>query len=277
MIYATHQLTRHITRPAAALVLLLAALACAWSSPARASEPAFTAAQESGGGTPGAADAISDIRFGDHVAYERVVVDFGLGNAPATAVPEFSVSSPIGGGYVRISLPDIGSTAFASGDPLSSVVQDFYVVRSPDGGLFVDIFAEEPFHYRVTKLTDPGRLAVDFEKASTGAAAPPAERGEKLVLLQPRPGETAKDPLTVSGYTRTFEGRITASLLDEDGHTLSQTAAKAAGWAGTWGYFETTLEPPPLTGDVTLRVGTNSPRDGSFTGVAVPLSAGTAR
>jgi hypothetical protein len=40
-------------------------------------------------------------------------------------------------------------------------------------------------------------------------------------------------------------------------------------WAFTWGYFEATLDLRPFRGKGTLRVGTESARDGTFEGIEV--------
>ncbi len=46
-------------------------------------------------------------------------------------------------------------------------------------------------------------------------------------------------------------------------------------WAEAWGYFEGWLEFPPFEGQATLQIGRESPRDGSFEGVEVPVTYGT--
>ena len=43
------------------------------------------------------------------------------------------------------------------------LLESFHVVRAPDGGMFMDIFARKAFLYRVLELEDPARLVVDFK------------------------------------------------------------------------------------------------------------------
>jgi hypothetical protein len=53
-----------------------------------------------------------------------------------------------------------------------------------------------------------------------------------------------------------------------------QQTVRSNDWASTWGYFEATLDLPSFSGKGTLRVGTESARDGNFEGVEVPVRGG---
>jgi hypothetical protein len=229
------------------------------------------------GGSRGAADNIRGIRFGEQEGYEQAIIDFGSGGAPASRVPAWSLSSPTGEGYARITFPDVGATSVSDGVFGGSIMNNFYVVRAPDGGMFVDIFATGAFQYRVTELPDPGRLVIDYRPASVALGFPiPAQSG-KTVLFEPREGEAITSPLKVSGYSRNFEASNDITLRDSSGNVLSQDTALSNDWADTWGYFETSLEFPAFEGQATLRVGSGSPRDGSFEGVEVPVTYGGSR
>lgn len=232
----------------------------------------FTAAPEMGGGTEGAADGIQGVRFERAGGYERAIIDFGSGGAPAERVPAWSLSSPTGEGYARITFPDVDSTAVSDGSLGGSILDNFYVVRASDGGMFVDLLATGAFQYRVTELSDPGRLAIDYRPASVELGFPLPAQAERTVLFEPRVGETVTGPLRVSGYSRNFEASNTIVLRDSNGNVLLQTTVLSNDWLDAWGYFEASLEIPAFEGQTILQVGTESPRDGSFEGVEVPVT-----
>ena len=237
-------------------------------------EVPFTAASEMSGGSAGAADSIQEVRFAEHEGYERVVIDFGSEGAPSSRIPAWSLSSPTGEGYARIRFPGVGATLVSDGAFSGSIMDNFYVVRAPGGGMFVDIFATGAFQYRVTELSDPGHLVIDYRPASVDLSFPIPARAERTVLFQPRKGEAITSPLTVSGYSRNFEASNTIRLVDSGGNVLSQSTVLSNDWSETWGYFEASLRFPVFEGRATLRVGSESPRDGSFEGVEVPVTYG---
>ena len=237
-------------------------------------EVPFTAASEMSGGSEGAADSIQEVRFGEHEGYEQMVIDFGSEGAPSSRIPAWSLSSPTGEGYARIMFPGVGATLVSDGAFSGSIKDNFYVVRAPGGGMFVDIFATGAFQYRVTELSDPGRLVIDYRPASVDLSFPIPARAERTVLFQPRKGEAITSPLTVSGYSRNFEASNTIRLVDSGGNVLAQSTVLSNDWTETWGYFEASLELPAFEGQAFLRVGSESPRDGSFEGVEVPVTYG---
>jgi hypothetical protein len=237
-------------------------------------EAPFTATPKMKGGLDGAADSIQEVRFSKHEGYERAVIDFGSEGAPASRVPVWSLSSPTGEGYARITFPDIDATSETDGIFGGSILDNFYVVRAPSGGMFVDVFATGAFQYRVMELSDPGRLVLDYHPASGDLSFPIPAQAEKTVLFEPRQGEAITSPLRVSGYSRNFEASNTIMLKASSGNVLSQRTVLSNDWTETWGYFEASLEFPAFEGRATLRVGGVSPRDGSFEGVEVPLTYG---
>jgi hypothetical protein len=239
-----------------------------------ASETSFTAAPEMSGGSQGAADSIQGVRFSKHEGYERAVIGFSSQGAPASQVPLWTLSSPIGEGYVRITFPGVDFTAATDGKFGGSILDNFYVVRAPGGGMFVDIFATGAFQYRVMELSDPGSLVVDYRPANVDLSFPMPARGQKTVLFQPRWREAIASPLRISGYSRNFEASNIITLTDSSGHVLSQSTVSSNDWTETWGYFETWLTVPIFQAQANLRVGSNSPRDGSFEGVEVPVTYG---
>lgn len=137
--------------------------------------------------------------------------------------------------------------------------------------MFVDFCARRSFHYRVIEVGNPARLVVDFKPAGAPLEVPPPARGGETVLVEPRPGARISDPLIVSGYSRNFEAANTITLTDATGEVAARRTVLGNDWSSTWGYFEATLDLPAFSGEGTLRVGTASARDGSFTGVEIPV------
>ena len=78
----------------------------------------------------------------------------------------------------------------------------------------------------------------------------------------------------MSGYSRNFEASNTITLRASSGKILFQRTVLSNDWPETWGYFEAFVEFPAFEGLATLRVGGESPRDGSFEGVEVPVTYG---
>ena len=237
-------------------------------------ETPFTATPEMNGGTERAADSILEVSFSRHEGYERTVIVFGSDGATASRVPTWSLSSPTGEGYARITFPGVDETSISDSVFGGSIIENFYVVRAPGGGMFVDVFATGAFQYRVTEFSDPGRLILDYRPASVALGFPIPAQATKTVLFQPREEEAITSPLRVSGYSRNFEASNTIVLRDASGNVLTQSTILSNDWAETWGYFETWLELPNFTGRATLQVGSESPRDGSFEGVEVPVTHG---
>jgi len=222
-------------------------------------------AKESSGGEAGAADRIEGVRFQIFDDYERLLVDFGRRDGERAGVPRWSVESPPEGGYVRLRFPGVTSTEVAYEDFVGSILDELYVVRGRGGGLFADVFATHAFRYRITELPESGRLALDLRGVSEGVEFPPTT-GDKVVVLQPREAEEVGSPLMVQGYARLFEGQVTVSLLDREREIISSETVRANDWVKVWGLFEAPLEYSGYEGLATLRVGSRSPRDGSFVG-----------
>lgn len=226
------------------------------------------------GGSGFEADTLLAVRHGEHEGFERVVLDLGAGEEPAGAVPRWMLDSPEGDGLLRVNLPSANATAVSDGGFGDGLLEGFHVVRAPEGGMFVDVLARKGFSYRVLELEDPARLVVDFEPAGRSIKKPPPAEGGETVLLEPRSGAEISDPLTVSGYSRNFEAANTIVLTNDRGKVLVRETVIANDWSSTWGYFEATLNLPPLPRKGTLSVGTGSARDGSFEGVEIPVRGG---
>jgi hypothetical protein len=233
----------------------------------------FVARTEASGGSGYDADTVLAVRYGLHEDYERVVLDLGTGEEPAGTVPQWTLASPKGDGLLRVTLPSASATCVSDGKFGDGLLESFHVVRAPEGGMFVDFFARKAFVYRVLELGDPARLVVDFKPTGGDLKVPLPAEAASTVLVEPRSKSRVSDPLIVSGYSRNFEAANTITLADHDGKVLVRRTVSSNDWSSTWGYFEATFDLPPLAGKGTLKVGTESARDGSFEGVEIPVRA----
>ena len=234
----------------------------------------FVAKIQASGGSGYDADTLLAVRYGVHEDYEQAEIDLGTGWEPAGGVPEWSLVSPEGEGLLRVTLPSASATRVSDGEFGEGLLESFYVVRAPEGGMFVDFFAREAFLYRVLELGDPARLVIDFKPAGEDTKVPLPAVGGNTVLVEPRPHARISDPLTVSGYSRNFEAANTIVLTDPHGKVLVRRIVRSNDWNHTWGYFEATLDLPSFSGKGTLKVGTEGARDGSFEGTKIPVWAG---
>jgi hypothetical protein len=175
-----------------AAVLLLAAFAAACSNPGAATgagetkaattveETAgstgvpFVVSPEASGGSSYEADTMLAVRYGVHEGYERVVLDLGTGGEPAETVPEWTLVSPKGDGLLRVTLPSVSATRVSDGKFGDDLLKSFYVVRAPEGGMFVDFFRAEGFRVPGTGALGAraaGRRLQAFGKAPRSTAA----------------------------------------------------------------------------------------------------------
>jgi hypothetical protein len=231
----------------------------------------FVAKPQAGGGSGYDADTVLAVRYEVDEDYERAVIDLGTGLDPAGRVPEWSLVSEEGNGLLRVTLPSASATCVSDGRFGDGLLGSFHVVRAPEGGMFMDIFTRKAFLYRVVELGDPARLVVDF-KPKGGLKAPLPAVGGDTVLVEPRPHASISDPLTVNGYSRNSEGANVITLIDSHGKILVRRSVLSNdGGHHTWGYFEATLDLPALSGNGTLKVGTENAQDGSFEGVEIPV------
>jgi hypothetical protein len=235
------------------------------------SHATFVERAEDGGGSGYAADTVLAVRYGVHGDYERAVIDLGAGERPAITVPGWTLTSFGRDGLLRVDLPSAMTTCVSDGKFSEGLLGSFHVVRAPDGGMFVDFFARQPFRYRILQLQDPARLVVDFEPAGEDLDEPPPAQDGNTVLVEPRPNAIVSDPLTVSGYSRNPEAANTITLTGPRGEVLARRSVRSNDWSHTWGYFDATIDLPPFSGKATLKVGTGNARDGTFEGVEVPI------
>ena len=230
----------------------------------------FIEKTQASGGSGYDADTVLAVRYEVNEDYDRAVIDLGTGLEPAGPVPEWNLVSHRGDGLLRVTLPSASATCVSDGEFGDGLLESFHVVHAPEGGMFMDIFVREAFLYRVTELDDPARFVVDFKPKGDLKAPLPAEGGD-TVLVEPRPHARISDPLTVNGYSRNTKAATTITLVDSNGKVLVRSSVRSNEWNHSWGYFEATLDLPSLSGNGTLKVGTENAGDGSFEGVEIPV------
>ena len=218
----------------------------------------------------GDAATVGGVRWIDHGPCERLVVDLLTADgAPAVVLGETSVSFAAGLGVVRIELP-AQFTAVTTSIIEGPLVDRVYVVRLENGRLAVDIhLGDDPVAVRSFDVGEPARVVVDivpWEDGLRRQARPIV--GEGVVVLAPVPGAVAY-PLTVTGYARTFEATVVATLA-QGNEEVAREFTTATDWIDSWGEFSITFTDGP-DGEAMLFVGEFDARDGSPMGVEIPL------
>ncbi len=238
-------------------------------APASAASSAFTDIEDA------PAARITDIRLGKHPHFERLVIDFATEQGDANGVPHWRIEKAPGEGVVRIHLPTVTETAFTD----AQLVDKFdwfthvYVVRAPDGSLFVDVFIPAEYQVRLQELWDPLRLVVDVAPGGKETHILPAT-AKNMVLITPRPGATLQGTVTVSGYSRNFEANNVIILKDSAGKEIDRALVNSTDYVETWGFFSKEIAIPAGTGTGTLQVGDFDAQDGKFDGVTIPVQFG---
>ncbi len=218
----------------------------------------------------GDAATVGGLRWTDHGPCERLVIDlFTADGAPAIVLGETSVTFEAGRALVRIELP-ARSTAVATSLIEGPLVDRIYVVRLADGRLAVDVHLnDEPVAVRSFDVGEPARVVLDVVPWEDGLRSETRPIvGDGVVVLTPAPGPVAF-PIVVTGYARTFEATVVATLSRES-EEVAREFTTATDWAESWGEFSITFAEGPA-GQATLFVGEFDARDGSPIGVEIAL------
>jgi hypothetical protein len=200
---------------------------------------------------------------------ERFRLDFETNEgAPATTPPSVIVEFLDSGQILRIHL-DLERTVLTDQLVETALVDRLYVVRSLDGGLFVDLHLVAPSQARATVRNSPAGLTVELQmgiQPFTGAAT----ISDQAVVLEPSPSGETDRTVEVSGYARTFEATVLV-IATSAGEAVAETNTQAADWVETWGEFRTSIDVPP--GTISLFVGEEGPSDGALAGAIVEITA----
>lgn len=212
---------------------------------------------------------IGVISWSEEEDCETFTVDFQTSEgAPATTPPSAVVSHLETFQVLRIRLFNVDATVVTDQLVETTLVDRLYVVTSLDEGMFIDLHLAEPAQARVEGSASPARLTLTLKPGLvpiTGFST----ITDRLVVTTP-PGGVVVDPfVTVSGYSRTFEGNV-AFVATSGNDIVLERNTTAADWSETWGEFRSTLSLPP--GEVSLSVGEVSPEDGSLEGATIRLT-----
>ena len=186
--------------------------------------------------------------------------------APATTPPSVRVGHLDTFQILRIYL-DVDATTITDQLVETELVERLFVVRALDGGMFVDLHLAAPAQARVKLNRSPASLTLYLEPGKISFNGT-ATVGDLVVVTSPPSGTEEDSPVTVRGYSRTFEANVLfiATAGDE---IVAETFTTAADWAETWGEFRVSMVLEP--GEISLFVGEESPRDGTLEGVTISL------
>lgn len=220
-------------------------------------------------------DTVRDVRFGDHISYERAVIDLGTRKEAGELAPSYRSSNRDGDWLVRVDLPTARHTLTSGGAGLGRAISRYHVVRTQGGTLSVYFhLTGAASRVNVFRLNHPARVVVDISPGGTAIYARPTI-GANTVILTPRTGRSV-GPRTfmVKGYGRPFEGRGAWRVVDASGKVVRQGTYTTSDWVTAWGAFVFSVAyPERLAGtEGTLEVGQYSPKDGHFQGASVLLN-----
>lgn len=211
---------------------------------------------------------IGAISWSEEEDCETFTIDFQTSEgAPATTPPSAVVSHLETFQVLRIRLFNVDATVVTDQLVETTLVDRLYVVRSLDEGMLVDLHLAEPAQARMEAASSPARLTLVLKPGLvpiTGFAT----ITDRLVVTTPPAGIV--DPfLTVTGYSRTFEGNVTL-IATAGNDVVMERSTTAADWSETWGEFRSTLSLP--LGEVSLFAGEAGPEDGSLEGATIRLT-----
>lgn len=188
--------------------------------------------------------------------------------APATTPPSAVVSHLETFQVLRVRLSDVDATVVTDQLVETTLVDRIYIVKALEGGMFVDLHLTEPAQARLEAESSPARLILILKPGLvpiTGFSS----IAERVVVTTPPSGVVVDPLLTVTGYTRTFEGNV-EFIATSGNEVLFERSTTAADWSETWGEFRAPLSLPE--GGISLFVGETSPEDGSLEGATIRLT-----
>jgi len=223
-------------------------------------------------GEEGDAELVTGLRWTAYEGCERLVVELATaGGAPATEPGGVRSELLRDQGIIRLRLDDlVTSTAIADRVVERQMVDRVYVVRSLDGGIFVDIHLGSAVLARASVNRSPAEVIVDLQAGGPELATRPLI-ADTTVVISPTE-DKAEYPVIVEGYARTFEATVVLRM--RQGNRLDvEEVASAADYLVTWGAYRFEIPSGPA-GNVEIFVGEDSPQDGQERGVLFNLVMG---
>lgn len=229
---------------------------------------------EEGGGIADVPGEFSDSSLLGSIAWEvndrceSFVFEFETSEgAPATSVPDIEIGHLDSFQVLRVSL-GVGSAVLTDQLVETGLVDELYVVRSLDGGMFVDLHLSSPAAARARIQSSPATLTVELRPGFVDFVGS-AEAGENIVVVSPLSGVTVSSPTELNGYSRTSEANVMV-VVTQGGEVVAETTTTAAGSIETWGEFRAEIALPP--GDVSVFLGEANAQDGTLSGLTLELS-----
>lgn len=187
--------------------------------------------------------------------------------APATTPPTVAAFYVEGVPVIRVAV-DADQTIITDQLVETGLIDRLFVVRSLEGGSFIDLHLAAPTQARMHIDGSPARVTLGLQP---GIVEYPtvAAYSDLAVVLTPVDAELVSPTLLVSGYTRTFESNVMIIATAGD-QLVAETNTTAAGGLETWGEFRANIALP--TGEVSLFVGDQNAEDGGLEGVTISLT-----
>ena len=155
--------------------------------------------------------------------------------APTLVPPPVVLVSFPDQGVVRLNMgPDIETSAVAHQLVESDLVERLYVVKSPEGGLTVDLHLAEPVAARLIPGSGPATLTVDLRPGGAPLSHPPLITPRVVVFLPVE--DESQYPFTVSGYLQPGIEESVAILTGVGGVT-AESRFPLAGADDVWSSF----------------------------------------
>ena len=182
---------------------------------------------------------------------------------PPTVIVDYLGAIPI----LRVRL-DTKATVITDQLVETALVERLYVVRTLDGGMFIDLHLAAPAQARVDIATSPAALIIDLQPGIVDYSKDPVI-SDLTVVVSPLDGDTVSNLVEVRGYSRTFEANVLL-IATSGGEVVAQENTTSSDYIDMWGEFRATIELP--SGELTLFVGDQSAKDGALEGVTFDLT-----
>lgn len=186
--------------------------------------------------------------------------------APATTPPSITAEYVDDVGVIRLRM-SADETVINDQLVETTLVDRIYVVRSLDGGMFIDFHLAGPSQARIVAESSPARLTLQLQPGIVGYTSAPTASGP-VVLISPPDDAAVPTTVTVEGYARTFESNVLIIATQGDAVVVEGNTT-AADSVDTWGQFREEID--LVEGPIALFVGDENAATGRLEGVSIDL------
>lgn len=187
--------------------------------------------------------------------------------APATSLPAVEVGHLASRQVIRVEI-DVDSATIVDQLVDSVLVERLYVVRSLDGGIFVDLHLAEPAAGRITVESSPARLRLDLIPGAIPFEGEPST-SPNIVVVSPSDGDQVDRFTQIEGYAMDSDAEVTL-IVTQGGGSVSTSSTSPRPNPGGWGEFRAAIGLP--TGSSQVFVG-EMKEDGGLEGIVVDVTA----